>query len=58
MKHVGSVDGEGCGATGADRFESVVHLPFAGLTGYTVRVLPSNPLLASPVELGKIVLAG
>ena len=58
MKHVGSVDGEGGGATGADRFESVVHLPFAGLTGYTVRVLPSNPLLASPVELGKIVLAG
>jgi starch phosphorylase len=58
MKHVGFVDGEGGGATGADRFESVVHLPFAGLTGYTVRVLPSNPLLASPVELGKIVLAG
>ena len=54
MKHVGH---EGDGATG-DRFESVVQLPHAGLTGYTVRVLPSNPLLASPVELGKIVLAG
>ena len=32
-------------------------LPFAGLTGYTVRVLPNHPLLASPAELGKVVLA-
>jgi starch phosphorylase len=36
----------------------VVKLPHAGLTGYTVRVLPSHPLLASPAELGKVVLAG
>jgi len=35
----------------------VVPLPFAGLTGYTVRVLPNHPLLASPAELGKVVLA-
>jgi starch phosphorylase len=52
MEHVGSADGEG------DRFESVVKLPHAGLTGYTVRVLPAHPLLASPAELGKVVLAG
>jgi starch phosphorylase len=52
MKHVGEVDGDG------ERFEAVVQLPHAGLAGYTVRVLPANPLLASPVELGKVVLAG
>jgi starch phosphorylase len=50
MKHVGP-DGEG------ERFEAVVPLPHAGLTGYTVRVLPTHPLLASPAELGKVVLA-
>jgi starch phosphorylase len=41
-----------------ERFESVVKLPHAGLTGYTVRVLPAHPLLASSAELGKVVLAG
>jgi starch phosphorylase len=51
MKHVGAVDG-------LDRFEAVVPLPHAGLTGYTVRVLPAHPLLATPAELGKVVLAG
>ena len=52
MQHIGAADGDG------DRFESVVKLPHAGLTGYTVRVLPSYPLLASAAELGKVVLAG
>ncbi len=52
MEHVGAADGDG------DRFESVVKLPHAGLTGYTVRVLPRNPMLASAAELGKVVLAG
>ena len=52
MEHVDSIDGDG------DRFESVVKLPHAGLTGYTVRVLPAHPLLASSAELGKVVLAG
>jgi starch phosphorylase len=52
MEPVGEADGMG------DRFESVVKLPHAGLTGYTVRVLPSHSLLASPAELGKVVLAG
>ena len=51
MQHVGDADGMG------ERFEAVVKLPHAGLTGYTVRVLPSHPLLASPAELGKVVLA-
>ena len=52
MEHVGPTDG------GGDRFESVVKLPHAGLTGYTVRVLPAHSLLASSAELGKVVLAG
>ena len=51
MEHVGEAD-----APGEERFEAVVPLPFAGLTGYTVRVLPNHPLLASPAELGKVVL--
>ncbi len=52
MQHVGHADGPG-----EERFEAVVPLPFAGLTGYTVRVLPNHPLLASTAELGKVVLA-
>jgi starch phosphorylase len=52
MQHVGEADGPG-----EERFEAVVPLPFAGLTGYTVRVLPNHPLLASTAELGKVVLA-
>src|SRR5690606_1980495 len=52
MEHVGAAEGMG------ERFESVVKLPHAGLTGYTVRVLPSHPLLASSAELAKIVLPG
>jgi starch phosphorylase len=56
MKHVGDA-GNGSGGAAGERFEAAVQLPHAGLTGYTVRVLPSNPLLASPGELGKVVLA-
>jgi glycogen phosphorylase len=52
MEHVGVADGTG------ERFETVVKLPHAGLTGYTVRVLPAHPLLASSAELAKIVLPG
>ncbi|MEQ3548855.1 alpha-glucan family phosphorylase [Pseudonocardia nematodicida] len=43
---------------GEDSWEVAVPLPHAGLTGYTVRVLPHHPHLASSVELGRIVLAG
>jgi glycogen phosphorylase len=41
---------------GTQTFEATVPLPHAGVLGYTVRVLPANELLASPVELGKVVL--
>ncbi len=57
MKHVGSATEDGPDG-GGQRFEAVVPLPHAGLTGYTVRVLPAHPLLASSAELGKVVLAG
>ncbi|ANY05684.1 alpha-glucan family phosphorylase [Pseudonocardia sp. HH130630-07] len=43
---------------GDGTWEVAVPLPHAGLTGYTVRVLPAHPHLASSVELGRIVLAG
>jgi starch phosphorylase len=42
---------------GAERYEATVALPAAGVIGYTVRVLPHHELLASPVELGRVVLA-
>ncbi|WP_019816082.1 alpha-glucan family phosphorylase [Saccharomonospora saliphila] len=38
-------------------FAATVPLPFAGSLGYTVRVLPRHPLLATPAELGRVVLA-
>jgi glycogen phosphorylase len=40
-----------------DRFEATVQLPHAGLLGYTVRVLPHHPLMATPAEFGLIHLA-
>jgi starch phosphorylase len=51
MEPVGTVDG------GTVRYEATVALPAAGVIGYTVRVLPHHDLLASPVELGRVVLA-
>ncbi len=53
MAHVGPADGPDAGG---ERFEAVVRLPHAGVLGYTVRVLPAHDLLASPAELGKIVV--
>jgi starch phosphorylase len=32
-------------------------LPVAGSVGYTVRVLPHHPMLASEAELGLVTLA-
>jgi starch phosphorylase len=32
-------------------------LPVAGAVGYTVRVLPTHPMLAEPNELGLVTLA-
>jgi starch phosphorylase len=34
-----------------------VRLPHAGLLGYTVRVLPQHPRMASPAEFGLLHLA-
>ncbi|MGH3856631.1 MAG: DUF3417 domain-containing protein, partial [Pseudonocardiaceae bacterium] len=41
----------------ATRFEAAVRLPHAGLLGYTVRVLPRHPLMATPAEFGLVHLA-
>ncbi|ONI83361.1 glycogen phosphorylase [Saccharothrix sp. ALI-22-I] len=43
---------------GNGNYEIEVPLPHAGAVGYTVRVLPRHDLLASPAELGRVVLAG
>ena len=51
MAPVSGADGEG------QRFEATVRLPHAGLLGYTVRVLPRHPLMASPAEFGLLHLA-
>jgi glycogen phosphorylase len=51
MHPVGTADGAG------QRFEATVRLPHAGLLGYTVRVLPQHPLMASPAEFGLLHLA-
>lgn len=42
---------------GAGRFAVSVPLAHTGSAGFTVRVLPRHPLLASHSELGKVVLA-
>jgi glycogen phosphorylase len=39
-------------------FAGTVEFERAGGFGYTVRVVPSNPLLASPAELGLVATAG
>jgi len=42
---------------GRHRFDGHLELSRAGSFGYTVRVLPHNPALASPAELGLVALA-
>ena len=42
---------------GTTWFEGEVPLERTGSFGYTVRVLPSNDLLASPAELGVVAVA-
>ncbi|MDQ4102550.1 MAG: alpha-glucan family phosphorylase, partial [Actinomycetota bacterium] len=51
MHPVGDADGEG------QRFEATLRLPHSGLLGYTVRVLPHHPLMATPAEFGLLHLA-
>ncbi len=43
--------------SGATTFAGTVPLARAGSFGYTVRVTPANPLLASPAELGLVATA-
>ena len=52
MSHTGTADG------GREIFSTTAPLPMAGALGYTVRVLPHNPLLAAANELGLVTLAG
>jgi len=49
---VDGVDGEG----GLRRFEGWVEAQRAGAIGYTVRVVPCHPLLASQAEMGLAAL--
>ena len=51
MAHTGTADG------GNEIFSTTTPLPVAGPVGYTVRVLPHHPLLASDTELGLVTLA-
>lgn len=45
------------GGGDAEVFTTTTPLPVAGSVGYTVRVLPSHPLLSSDAELGLVTLA-
>jgi glycogen phosphorylase len=51
MPHIGTAEG------GNEIFSTTTPLPLAGPVGYTVRVLPHHPLLASDSELGLVTLA-
>lgn len=44
-------------SSGDGHFAGTLRVPHAGSLGYTVRVLPRHSLLATPAELGKVVLA-
>jgi len=48
----------GTAAGGDHVFATTTPLPVAGSVGYTVRVLPNHPMLASGSELGLVTLAG
>ncbi|UQX09565.1 alpha-glucan family phosphorylase [Candidatus Mycobacterium methanotrophicum] len=51
MTHTGTAGG------GREIFAATTTLPVAGSVGYTVRVLPNHPMLASAAELGLVTLA-
>ncbi len=51
MEYLGAADST------VERFEATLPLPHAGLLGYTVRILPQHPLMASPTEFGLVQLA-
>ncbi len=48
----------GTGPGGTEVFSTTTALPVAGAVGYTVRVLPSHPMLAADSELRLVTLAG
>ncbi|MCV7317588.1 alpha-glucan family phosphorylase [Mycolicibacillus parakoreensis] len=52
MDHTGAADG------GEAVFTTTTALPLAGPVGYTVRVLPTHPLLATAAEYGLVALPG
>jgi starch phosphorylase len=56
MDVVDDTDAVGTTDTGY-RYEAQLPLTRSGAVGYTVRVLPRHPLLASPVELGLVTTA-
>ncbi|ORW99296.1 glycosyltransferase family 1 protein [Mycolicibacillus trivialis] len=51
MEHTGGGDGQ-------DTYRATIALPLAGPVGYTVRVLPAHPMLATPAEYGLVALPG
>ncbi|WP_374025042.1 alpha-glucan family phosphorylase [Mycobacterium sp. HNNTM2301] len=51
MSYTGTAEG------GNQVFSTTLSLPLAGAVGYTVRVLPHHPMLASSAELGLVTLA-
>jgi glycogen phosphorylase len=52
MSYTGTAEG------GNQVFATTTPLPVAGAVGYTVRVLPQHPMLASSSEFGLVTLAG
>ncbi|SDR70117.1 starch phosphorylase [Agrococcus carbonis] len=59
LRHERRFELEAAGAEddGALRFESAIELRLAGTFGYTVRVVPKHPMLASDAELGLVAYA-
>jgi starch phosphorylase len=58
LRHTRRFALEPVGAEGtAQRFESAIEMPAAGTFGYTVRVVPKHPMLASDAELGLVAYA-
>ena len=52
MSYTGTAEG------GKQVFSTTTPLPVAGAVGYTVRILPQHPMLATSSELGLVSLAG
>ena len=57
MRSMMTNDNEGPGTSTPCHSDNVPNSDVAGSVGYTVRVLPNNPMLASAAELGLVTLA-